>query len=61
MLLNAKALGENSFRIDSKLRKDFEFCFLELLKQKTINSLMILQNTFTSGKLLGNMETTGVD
>lgn len=35
--------------------------FLKLLKQKTINSLMILQNMFTSGKLLGNMGTTGVD
>lgn len=27
------------------------FLSLKLLKQKTINSLMILQNMFTSGKL----------
>lgn len=41
--------------------KESEFLslrFLELLKQNTINSLMILQNLFTSGKFLGNMEIT---
>lgn len=44
----------------NKLRFLF-FLSLKLLKQKTISSLMILQNMFTSGKLSGNMETTGVD
>lgn len=44
-----------------EIRISFPLFFLELLKQNTINSLMILQNLFTSGKFLGNMEITGVD
>lgn len=44
----------------NKLRFLF-FLSLKRLKQKTINSLKILQTMFTSRKLSGNMETTGVD